>query len=211
MQSRGPILVWGASGHAKVVADLARALGFDVLVFVDDDETRQDEQFFGGTITHARQIESLRRESSQLAIGVGDNRARERLSGRAAQLGFAMPPLVHPSAYVAPSATIGDGSVVMAHAVVNADARISLGVIVNTGCIIEHDCVVGSFSHVSPGATLAGAVSLGHRVHVGAGATVLPGVQIGDDAVVGAGAVAIDNVRPDSTVAGVPARCLESR
>lgn len=206
MQSGGPILVWGASGHAKVVADLARTLGFVVIAFIDDDETRHGEKFFGANVTHARHIESLRRESSRLALGVGDNRARERLFERAKRLGFLMAPLVHPSAYVAPSATIGDGSVVLAHAVINADARISLGAIVNTACIIEHDCFIGPFSHVSPGATLAGAVSVGQRVHVGAGATVLPGVHIGDNAVVGAGAVAIDSVPPDSTVVGVPAR-----
>lgn len=211
------VLVWGGGGHGKVVADVVRATGREVVGFVDADPAKR------GTVVEpggARVLlseddlrerletrEGLPADAAAVVPAVGDNAARHR--GLAWLRDRAAPALVHPSAVVSPSARLGRGTVVMPGAVVNADARVDAGVIVNTGAVVEHDCVLGDASHVSPNATLGGAVVVGERAWVGAGAVVLPGVRIGADAVVGAGAVVLRDVPAGATVVGSPARVLE--
>jgi UDP-perosamine 4-acetyltransferase len=141
---------------------------------------------------------------SALALAVGDNRTRQRLLRHLN--GLSVPPLVHPSAQVSPSASAGRATVVFAGAVVNAGARLRDAVIVNSAAVVEHDCELADAVHLSPGAVLSGGVHVGERAWIGAGATVIQGITIGRDAMVGAGAVVIRDVPDDATVVGVPAR-----
>jgi UDP-perosamine 4-acetyltransferase len=141
--------------------------------------------------------------------GTGDNEPRSELFARARKLGFGLPPVVHPSAVVASTATLGEGSVVLAAAVLGPGVRVGEDVIVNTGAVVEHDCALDSHAHVATGARLAGNVRVGEGAHVGIGASVLGGVEIGAGAVVGAGAAVIRPVEAGATVAGVPAGPLD--
>lgn len=203
------LVVFGAGGHGKVVADVARSAGWCVACFVDDSPARAGSTFFGLPVLPWDALvsgETLQSDRLVVALGIGDNSARERAFGRAQALGLALPALVHPRATVAPSAVLGDGTVVMAGAVVNPDAQVGVGVILNTGSVVEHDCVVAEFAHLSPGSSLGGAVHVGRLTHLGLGATVLPGVRIGDRVRVGAGGAVIRDVQDDLTVVGVPAR-----
>lgn len=203
-----PIRIFGAGGHGKVVADLARALGFVVAGFLEDGVAREGQPFY------ASHVESWERfladqgawATGMLALGIGDNAGRERVLQQAETQGLKLVTLVHPRAVVSPTATIGAGTVVLATAVINADARVGRGVILNTGSITEHDAVVADFAHLSPNATLGGGARVGVRAHVGLGAVVLPRLAVGDDARVGAGAVVRSPVAPGTTVVGVPAR-----
>jgi len=206
------VLVFGASGHGKVVADVARAAGHELAGFVDDDPERQAAGLWGlpviGWDECVRRGDDLGRPV--IALGIGDNRARERVFERVLADGFEVVTVVHPSAVVAPRARLGDGVVVMALAAVNPDAEVAAGAVLNTGCVVEHDCRVGRFAHLSPSSALGGGVAIGDRVHLGLGAVVLPLVKVGADARVGAGAVVHRAVAPGVTVAGVPARVLEA-
>jgi sugar O-acyltransferase (sialic acid O-acetyltransferase NeuD family) len=202
------IAVYGAGGHGKVVADVARSAGWLVTCFVDDASARSGSTFFGAPIRSwvdfLSRPPSTRR--SAIALGIGDNAARERVYEKARARGVLLPVLVHHMAVVAPTATLGDGTVVMAGAVVNPDAQVGVGVILNTGSVVEHDCVVGVFAHLSPNSALGGAVHVGNLTHLGLGAVVLPGVRIGNRVRVGAGGAVIRDVDDDLTVVGVPAR-----
>jgi sugar O-acyltransferase (sialic acid O-acetyltransferase NeuD family) len=205
------VIVWGAGGHGRVVADLVRAAGHEVVAFAD----RRDAATVGGklgSIALLREDEllaaaargALPRSATAVVVAIGDNRARQlALAGLGA---LVSPAFVHPTAAVSPRAKLGPGTVVMAQAAVNADAVIGAGVIINSGAIVEHDCQVGDAVHLSPGATLTGDVTVAERAWVGAGAVVLPGISVGRDAVVGAGAVVVRNVDTSQTVMGVPAR-----
>lgn len=203
-----PVLVFGASGHGKVVADAARAAGFELVGFVDDDEAKQRSVLWHLPVMSWADHASRRRPlgSPAVALGIGDNAARERCRNRVLADGFEIVTVIHPSAVVAPSARLGRGTVVMALAAVNPDAEVGEGAILNTGCVVEHDCRLGRFVHLSPNSALGGGVSIGDRTHLGLGSVALPLVTIGSDVRVGAGAVVHRPVADGLTVVGVPAR-----
>ncbi len=206
MNGARKLFVFGAGGHGKVVADVGRSAGFTPSGFIDDLASRDGSTFFGLPVLTFDRFARERDPGTAVALGVGDNAARESCLVRLRSAGIAVATLVHARAVVAPSAKLGEGTLVMATAVVNPDAVVGEGSILNTGSVVEHDCQLGRFVHLSPNAALGGAVQIGDRTHVGLGAVVLPGVVIGADVRVGAGAMVNRGVPGGQTVAGVPAR-----
>lgn len=213
----GRVLLLGGGGHARVVADIVRALGGEVVGVCERDASSVGEVVEpGGTrvITwNGELFDDLDGFMSEHAISsavvaIGHNGVRERLSD---QLGaYLCGALVHPAVIASPSSSIGEGSVALPGVILNAAARVGRDTILNTACIVEHDCVVGDHVHVSPNATLCGGVTVGDRAWIGAGATLIPGVTVGEGAVVGAGAVVIRDVPAGVTAVGVPARVRSS-
>lgn len=205
------LVLWGASGHGKVVLDVGRSQGsFDSIVFIDDRYKELGSSFLLCPVVGGLEaLPSLR--GCSFLISIGDNAQRERCYAAAVSQELAPATLVHRTAVIAPSAIVGCGTVVMPGAIVNAHAHIGDNCIVNTGAIIEHDCVIGDHVHISPRVALGGGVTVGKFAHVGIGAVVLPSVHIGDSAVVGAGSVVLKSVPPGATVAGVPSRPLHSK
>jgi sugar O-acyltransferase (sialic acid O-acetyltransferase NeuD family) len=198
------LVVYGAGGHGKVVAMVARAAGFRVVAFVDDAAVAAPARAV--PVVRWGAVRARGGPPPAVALAVGDNARREALFRTVRDEGFRTPALVHPASAVAEDARVGEGSVLMPGAIVNPDATLGPGVIVNSAAVIEHDCVVGAFVHLSPNSTLGGGVRVGDRTHVGIGASVLPGVTIGADVRVGAGAVVNRDVPDGTTVVGVPAR-----
>jgi sugar O-acyltransferase (sialic acid O-acetyltransferase NeuD family) len=208
-----PILVFGAGGHGKVVADAARSAGFTLVGFVDDAPSRAGTRIWELPVITWEQCraEPARWGSAAFAVAVGDNGARETVQGRLEDAGREVAVVVHGRATIAPTARLAAGTVVMAGAVVNPDAVLGRGCIVNTGAIVEHDCELGEFVHLSPNVALGGTVWIGDRTHLGLGAVALPGIRIGTDVKVGAGAVVIRDVPDALTVVGVPAWPVEGK
>ena len=211
---RATIAIWGASGHARVVADILRLCGeFEIVGFIDDRQPeRRGEEFLGLPILGGR--ESLgplaARGVRHLVLAFGDGGARLRLTREVRAAGFALARAIHPRAVVASDVTVGEGTVIAAGAVVNPGARIGENVIVNTCASVDHDCDVGDGAHVCPGARLAGTVVVGRAAWVGLGAVVIEGVTIGDGTYVGAGSVVVGDLPPGVLAYGVPARVVRS-
>jgi UDP-perosamine 4-acetyltransferase len=215
--SHKKIVVVGAGGHAKVLADMIDAGGrFRVAGATDSNPEGEAAKLSGLKILGTDEIlPQLQKDGvRRAAVGLGaspDTAPRAAQRRELLKLGFKLPALAHPRAIVSPLAELGDGAQVMAGAIVNAGARLGAGAVVNTGAIVEHDCVVGADAFVGPGAVLGGGVRLGAGAFVGLGAVVNPGLKIGARAIVGAGAVVVKDVRAGAVVVGVPARETKRR
>lgn len=209
------VYVYGASGHGKVVADILLACEDPRLAgFVDDRAELRSTRVLGLPVLGD---DCLQEEAGKMrvavALGVGDNYARQRVAEKCLAWGMELVTLVHPAAKVSQSARMGPGTVVMAQAVINPDAVIASGVIVNTAAVVEHDVEIDEYAHVCPNAAMGGASKLGKFSQLGMGAVVIQCVSIGSHTIVGAGAVVVRDL-PDRVVAfGVPAhfhRTLEA-
>lgn len=204
------LVIWGAAGQAKVVADIVRLVGSDNVVgFIDDvSPERQGESFLGSKVLGGvEQLEKLRRERvAKGIVAVGDCPARLRLSETLEIHGFELARAVHPKATVARDAALGPGTVVCAGAVVGPGTKVGKSVIVNTAASVDHDCVVDDGAHIGPGAHLGGLVRVGRGAWIAIGATVVDRAEIGAGSVVGAGAVVLSDIPPHKVFFGVPAR-----
>jgi len=207
---RTDLLIYGASGHAKVVLDAALSCpGFHVVGLLDDNPSLHGKAIWDVPILGGfAELERQQGSGALLVLAVGANDTRQKLAKRVAHLGYPFATVVHPSAQVGRGVVLGAGTVVMAGVAINADTQVGAHAIVNTGAMIDHDSVIGDFAHISPGAHLPGEVRVGTLVLVGVGASVIPRISIGEGAIVGAGAVVVKDVPPWVVVAGVPARVI---
>jgi sugar O-acyltransferase (sialic acid O-acetyltransferase NeuD family) len=202
------VVILGAGGHGAVVAECVRAANqLEPLGFLDDDAALHGKQVLGLPVLGAiGALDALPAEAEGVLLAVGNNRSRVALLGTARARGVDRPVVVHPRAWVSPSAQLAAGTVVVGGAVINARALVGPACIINTCASVDHDCVLGEGVHVAPGARLAGGVRVGARSFIGMGAMVIEGVSIGEGCLVAAGAVVLRNTLPGERVAGVPAR-----
>lgn len=192
--------ILGASGHCKVIIDIAEQNGKTIEGLVDEvNKTTTD--LFGYTV-----LSVFPQQTKEAFLAVGNNAARKKLSEKFAA--FTYPALVHPRATVDKRTTIGEGTVIMAGATLNAAATIGKHCIINTNASVDHDCTLEDFVHISPQAGLAGNVTVGEGTHIGIGASVIQGINIGKWCTIGAGAVIINNVPDGATVVGNPGRII---
>ena len=209
-QSANRCLILGAGGHAKVVIEAVRASGVVDIVGIVDAAAASSHVLGVPVIGRDEDLPRLRAEGVTMAlVALGTNLHRFRIGTYLRSLGYDLPTVIHPTAFVSPSARIADGAVVMARAVVGTDTSVGALAIVNTAAVIDHDGIIGSSAHVAPGCALAGNVQVGERALVGVGSAVCPGIRIGADAVVGAGSAVVANVEAGAVVGGVPARRLK--
>jgi len=206
------VVIYGAGGHARVVADIVRLCGrHEVVGFLDDvNRDRHGRPFEGASILGGLDhLEALRSQDiRELFIAIGDCGDRLRLAEAVCRAGFVCPTFVHPRAVVATSATLGEGTVVVAGGIVNPGACVGAQVIVNTAASVDHDCVVADGAHLACGARLAGSVHVGRGAWIGLGAVIREHVRVGAFSIVGAGAVVLDDVPDGVVVYGCPAKVI---
>jgi UDP-N-acetylbacillosamine N-acetyltransferase len=210
---RENVLIWGAAGHAKVVADILRRNAYTICGFLDETTPdRRGESFCGATVLgNANQLEKIYESGVRKAIvAFGDNVRRLAVGELLEERGFELITAIHPSAVIAPDALIEAGSVVAAGAVVGPGTQIGRCGILNTAATVDHDCIVADGAHIGPGAHIAGHVQVGRCAWIGIGVTVIDRKRIGASSIVGAGAVVIEDVPDRVLVAGVPARVIKS-
>ncbi|MDH5929499.1 acetyltransferase [Vibrio lentus] len=200
--------VLGASGHGKVVAEIAECNGYNQIDFFDDrwPELVNHECWSvqGNTEALLANVEKY----DLIVISIGNNTVRLEKQRILKNAGGIFKALVHPNAIVSHYAQIGAGSVVMANAVVGAFAKVGQACIVNTSSSVDHDCVLCDGVHISPGVNLAGSVNVGEGAWVGIGSQVKQLISIGSFAVIGAGATVINDIPSNQVVIGTPAKCI---
>jgi sugar O-acyltransferase (sialic acid O-acetyltransferase NeuD family) len=207
-----PIIFWGASGHAKVLAEFMGALDYELVATFDNRPGTPppfpDVPLFIGMEGLARWQKQFNggKAYSLVAIGGPHGRDRLELQERLEQAGIDPIVAIHPRAFVARDVVLGKGCQVLAQASVCAGSRLGEACIVNTSASVDHQCELGRGVHVAPGARLAGYVTAGDYSMIALGAIVLPRLNIGRDAIVGAGAVVTRDVAERTVVFGNPAR-----
>lgn len=191
------LVIIGAGGHGRVIADIARLNGYADIVFLDD----ADIPCVSGKVCDYINY----KDSSSFIVAIGNNGIRERIQNQLLDDKCEIATLVHPNAVIGSDVEIGVGSVVMAGVVINAGAKIKNGVIINTCSSVDHDCVIEDYVHVSIGVRLAGTVCIKERTMIGASATVINNISICSDCIIGAGAVVVKDITKCGTYVGMPA------
>lgn len=195
------LIIIGAGGHGKVIADNAIKNGYTDICFVDDHATGNCMGF--PIVGTGADVSSLDDGKTDFIIGVGSNAIRKQIA-QAHDVNWVT--LIHPSAQIAMHVSVGKGTVVMANAVINACAAVGEHCIINTGAIVEHDNVIGDYVHISPAAALGGTVRVGELTHVGIGAVVRNNISICGMCAIGAGAVVVRDIDHCGTYIGVPVK-----
>ena len=195
------LIIIGGGGHAKVIADIATKCNYNILGFLDDNDSLD-------SFLDIKKLGKIRdcinnADKAKFIIAIGNNTVRQRIA-QEYNLDYAT--IIHPSAIVSNYSQIGKGTVIMPLAVINADSKIGEHCIINTSAVVEHDNMLGDFSHISPNSTLCGTVKIGKKCHIGAGATVINNISICDNTTIGAGAVVTKNITVLGIYKGIPAR-----
>ncbi len=193
------LTIIGASGHGKVIADIAKLSGYDEIVFLDDDTSVTS---CGGYPVVGKSDSTI---SGDAVVAIGNGTTRRKIM----QAGTGFVTLIHPSAVIAEDVEIGRGTVVMAGVVINPGTKIGEGCIINTTSSVDHDCIVGDYVHVAVGAHLCGTVSVGENTWVGAGSTISNNISICGETMIGAGAVVVKDITEKGTYIGVPAERID--
>lgn len=208
-----PLYVIGSGGHSKVVVSTLLEAGIVPSGILDQDPSRVGQRVLGIEVLGDLRIISGDAKPIRLVAAVGDNATRMRIASEVSSIAPSVEwvRVIHPRAYVHPSAEIGEGTVVFAGAVVQPEARIGRHCIINTAATVDHDCRIGDFCHLAPGCHLAGNVRIGTGSFMGVGSSIIPGRLIGDWSVVGAGSTVIRDVPSCTVYAGCPARPLKPK
>jgi sugar O-acyltransferase (sialic acid O-acetyltransferase NeuD family) len=199
------LLILGAGGHGKVIADIALMSGrWKQIAFLDDRE--ELEEVIGiPVIGRLNDYMSFIEEFQHAFVAIGNNKLRIEWIDRLSKAGFNTPAIIHPFSFVSKTSNIGEGTVVMVGAVINANTNIGRGCIINTSSSIDHDCTLEDGVHISPGAHIGGTVNIGKCAWVCIGSSVVNNITIGKNAIIAAGAVVTKNIPDNVMVAGVPA------
>ncbi|PEW87009.1 acetyltransferase [Bacillus cereus] len=199
------LLIIGASGHGKVIADIALKMNkWQSIAFLDDNENVKSSM--GIEIIDNSASISKYVDDHDFFVGIGNNVIREKVQSQLENEEASIPVLIHPSAIIGEQVYLEAGTVVMAGAVINCCTKIGKGCIINTASTVDHDNVIEDYVHISPGAHLAGTVKVGSGTWLAIGSIVINNINITSECKIGAGAVVIRDITETGTYVGVPAR-----
>ncbi len=199
------LVIIGAGGHGKVIADIAIKMKvYDSIIFLDDDSLIK--QCMGFPVVGTTKNVECYIQDCDIFVGIGSAKIRQKFQELLMEKGVQIPTLVHPSAIIGSNVRVGEGTVIMAGVVINPDSSIGKGCIINTSSSIDHECVIKDYAHISVGAHLAGTVEIGERTWVGMGAVVNNNLKITGDCQIGSGAVVIRDIPNKCTVVGNPSK-----
>lgn len=199
------LIIIGAGGHGRVVADCAQQINtYQEIYFLDDSFPERKNNSIWDIIG---KIDKYTRylDNADFIVAFGNNKLRQQMLNTLINANAKIVSLIHPRAYVSPHSTIEAGVVVFAQSVINIGSTIKTGCIINTGATIDHDCTIEAMVHISPGVNIAGGVTVGERSWIGIGASVIESITLAPNTQVAAGSSIIKATQKNSLYAGVPA------
>lgn len=206
------VVIIGAGGHAKVIANVINKSGDIVRGFLDDNIEigtviiKEKNYKVIGTFEDIVHLQ-LKYPNAEFIIGIGNNELRKKIAEKYEEI-LNFYTAIDQNSQIALDVEIGKGSVILANACINTSAKIGKHCIINTAAIIEHDNIIEDYVHVSPNATLSGTVKVGELTHIGSGAVVKNNVDICDNCVIGAGATVVKDIEKSGVYIGTPSRKL---
>lgn len=192
--------LYGASGHGKVIAEIAEENNFVIEAFIDQDQSKT--RLLDYPIIH-----EIPNTNIDVIVSIGSNIVRKRVVNSNHQLNYKK--LFHPKSIISKRVNINVGTVIMAGVTINSEVVIGKHCIINTNASIDHDCVFSDFVHISPNVSIAGNVEIAEGTHIGIGACIIQGIKIGKWCTIGAGTVVIENIPDYSTVVGNPGKIIK--
>lgn len=206
-----PLIIWGASGQAKVLHEFLAHSGFD-LVAIFDNQSAARSPISGipihiGLQTFKQWRETFKERGLAGVVAIGSpGQARLEIQSLFDQNGVEVISAIHPTAFVAPTSRLGRGCQVLAHAVVAADAALGDQCIINTAASVDHEAALEKGVHVAPGARVLGCVQIGEYSFIGAGSVILSRLQVGRNSIIGAGSVVTKKIADNVVAYGSPAK-----
>ena len=200
------IIIIGAGGHGKVIADIIIKSGDCLLGFLDDNLSSENNISGYPILGKIGDIYKFENKA-KFIIGIGNNYTRKQITEKYKVIWHTA---IHPSAVIAFDVNIEAGTVVMANTVINTSAKIGKHCIVNSGAIVEHDNDISNYVHISPNVSIGGTVKLGELTHIGIGATIRNNISITSQCTIGAGAVVVKNIADRGIYVGIPAKKVEN-
>jgi sugar O-acyltransferase (sialic acid O-acetyltransferase NeuD family) len=212
----GKLIIIGGGEHARVAMEAAILLPerWKLIGYIDVKDDKLTEKIFD--ISRLGDDSSLKNilaanPGCRFVCGIGDNDMRRKIVLSFDELDKKnWATIVHPDAYLSPSAKVGPGSVIFSRAVVQTGAIVGMHCIINSGGIVEHDSSIGDFSHIAPAAVMGGTVKVGTGCLVGLGSRIRDHINIGDNVTIGSGSVVVTDIADGETAVGVPARRIGS-
>lgn len=212
--SKKNLLIFGASGHGKVIADAAMEAGWHVLGFSDDDPNKRGSIVGVWPVIAVgvdEAVKTCREQSAHMIVGIGNNRIRRDKFLALKQAGASFATIVHPRSIISSSVMLGEGVLVLAGAVINPFSRIGDNAVINTSVSVDHDSVIENHVQLTPGVCMGGEVVVEEGAYVGVGASVRNQIRIGAWSLVGVGSVVVTHVGANTVVYGNPARFIRSQ
>lgn len=203
------VVILGAGGHAKSIADIVLKSGDQVVGFLDDNIEKGTVIIKSKEIKVIGKIDDVLELSKNPAmffiIGIGNNKIREKIATRYSLNYYTA---IHPTSVISEDVEILEGTTIMANTVINVGAKIGGHCIINTNSVVEHDNIIEDYVHLSPGAVLSGTVTVGKCSHLGTGTKVRNNINIASNVTVGVGGVVVKDIKDEGTYIGVPVRRL---
>lgn len=205
------LVIIGAGGHGKVVADCAQAMAkFSEIVFLDGLYPRITKVEQWPVLGKGDNLSAFADGNSVFFVAIGNNQTRSKVIAELDKVAEKITTLIHPSAVISPYVTIGEGTLVCANVVINIATHIGRGCIINTSCSVDHDCIIGDYVHLAPGTKLAGSINIGEYSFVGIGGVIIQCLTLGKHCVLGAGSTLLKSLVDGSVAVGTPAKIIKN-
>jgi len=212
MSTKKTLIIIGAGGHGKVVADSAEEMAcYDEIFYLDGRAPELKVCGVWQVIDQPQNFIKYNQENVDFFVAIGENLTRKKWLTTLMDSNINVATIIHPKAVISKHASVDQGSLICANATINPFTQIGIGCIVNTAASIDHDCVIEEFVHIAPGNNIAGTVKVDKLSFVGIGCSIIQGITIGKNSVIGAGSAVVTNISDNTLAVGCPAKAIKLR